>query len=115
MARLLRRLLVLVILGVATAAAVRALRSSRSGVSTGSGTSAPTWPPIAEPAPTSDPVSSAWVEPVDRACPDGYPVKAGASGIYHVPGGQFYERAVPERCYITTHAAEADGYRAAKR
>ena len=58
----------------------------------------------------------AWVEPVDGACPTGYPIKANASShIYHVPGGQFYERTVPERCYTDPQAAEADGYRAARR
>lgn len=56
-----------------------------------------------------------WVPPVDGACPDGYPIKANAnSGIYHVPGGRFYDRTVPERCYASTADAEADGYRAAK-
>jgi hypothetical protein len=56
-----------------------------------------------------------WVEPVDGECPDGYPIKANNnSGIYHVPGGRFYDRTVPERCYAEAHAAAADGYRAAK-
>jgi hypothetical protein len=56
-----------------------------------------------------------WVEPVDGACPDGYPIKANNnSGIYHVPGGRFYDRTVPERCYAEAQAAAADGYRAAK-
>lgn len=56
-----------------------------------------------------------WVDPVDGACPDGFPIKANAkSGIYHVPGGQFYARTVPERCYADADSAEADGYRAAK-
>ena len=56
-----------------------------------------------------------WLDPVDGACPDGYPVKANDnSGIYHVPGGRFYDRTVPERCYANTDDAEADGYRAAK-
>jgi hypothetical protein len=56
-----------------------------------------------------------WVEPVDGACPDGYPIKANDnSGIFHVPGGRFYERTVPERCYADAEAAAADGYRAAK-
>ena len=51
-----------------------------------------------------------------RLLPDGYPVKANTgSHIYHVPGGQFYERTVPERCYTDPQAAEADGYRAARR
>ena len=36
------------------------------------------------------------------------------SGIYHLPGGRFYERTVPERCYTAAEGAEADGYRRAK-
>ena len=53
--------------------------------------------------------------PVDGACPDGYPIKANDnSGIFHVPGGRFYERTVPERCYADAADAEADGYRRAK-
>lgn len=56
-----------------------------------------------------------WVEPVDGRCPDGYPIKANDnSGIFHVPGGRFYERTVPERCYADAADAEADGYRRAK-
>jgi len=56
-----------------------------------------------------------WVEPVDGQCPDGYPIKANDnSGIFHVPGGRFYERTVPERCYADAADAEADGYRRAK-
>ncbi len=51
---------------------------------------------------------------MDGACPAGHPVKVGSSGIYHVPGGRFYERTRPERCYVDAAAAEADGYRAAK-
>jgi micrococcal nuclease len=42
-------------------------------------------------------------------------VKVASSGIYHVPGGQFYERTTAERCYADPQAAEADGYRAARR
>jgi hypothetical protein len=64
----------------------------------------PEWPPL-----------RTWSEPVDGACPEGYPVKAnGNSGIYHVPGGRSYDRTVPDRCYADPAAAEADGYRAAK-
>lgn len=56
-----------------------------------------------------------WVAPVDGRCPDGYPVKANDnSGIFHVPGGRFYDRTVPERCYADAADAEADGYRRAK-
>ncbi len=58
----------------------------------------------------------AWVEPVDGACPDGYPVKAKvSSGIFHQPGGAAYDRTNPDRCYPSAAAAEADGLRAAKR
>lgn len=57
-----------------------------------------------------------WVAPNDDgSCPDGFPIKANDnSGIYHVPGGRFYDRTVPERCYARTDDCEADGYRAAK-
>src|SRR5688500_8483701 len=61
-----------------------------------------------------DPVAL-WVAAIDGGCPDGYPVKANTnSGIYHVPGGRFYERTRAERCYAHTADAEADGYRRAK-
>jgi len=57
-----------------------------------------------------------WAAPIDGQCPDGFPVKAAAgSRIFHVPGGAFYERTVPERCYATPADAVADGLRAAKR
>ena len=57
-----------------------------------------------------------WVEPDDGVCPASHPVKAKlASGIYHRPGGQSYDRTRPDRCYRDGAAAEADGLRAAKR
>ena len=58
----------------------------------------------------------AWVEPLDGGgCPAGHPVKANdSSGIYHVPGGRFYDRTVAVRCYASPEAAVADGYRPAK-
>ena len=60
-------------------------------------------------------VSARWVAPVDGQCPDGYPIKANDnSGIFHVPGGRFYARTVPERCYAAAEDAAADGYRQAK-
>ncbi len=68
-----------------------------------------------EPGVTEAATSTTWVAPVDGACPEGYPIKANDnSGIFHVPGGRFYERTVPERCYADAHDAEADGYRRAK-
>jgi hypothetical protein len=56
-----------------------------------------------------------WRDPVDGGCPPGHPIKANAkSEIYHVPGGRFYDRTIPERCYATAEDAEADGYRRSK-
>ena len=128
MARFIRRLLVFALLGAAAAAAVRALRGRPA--LTAPPDTGPTWPPLdtgaTTPAAGTEPSAAVatagvaatrtWVEPVDGGCPTGYPVKANhSSHIYHVPGGQFYERTVPERCYTDPQAAEADGYRAARR
>jgi len=78
-----------------------------------------TVPAATEPVGSTDtdtvPETALWVAPVDGQCPEGYPIKANDnSGIFHVPGGRFYERTVPERCYADAHDAEADGYRRAK-
>ncbi|HXH58531.1 hypothetical protein [Iamia sp.] len=71
--------------------------------------------PVVTGAPMPD-GDATWVAPVEGACPDGYPVKAKeASRIFHVPGGLSYDRTRPERCYPSPAAAEADGFRAAKR
>jgi hypothetical protein len=73
----------------------------------------PPQPRVAEP---SAGATSPWVEPDDGGCPSSHPVKAKlASGIYHRPGGQSYDRTRPDRCYRDGVAAEADGLRAAKR
>jgi hypothetical protein len=54
-------------------------------------------------------------------CPDDQPIKTNftpASGercIYHVPGGAFYEKAKPERCYAAEDDARKDGCRKARR
>ncbi len=88
----------------------------------------PEWPPFTPApnplAPSTAPgvatavsvgASDGWLPPVDGECPVGHPVKVSErSGIYHVPGGRFYERLKPDRCYATAAAAEADGYRASK-
>ena len=60
--------------------------------------------------------SEPWLDADDGACPISHPVKAKlASGIFHVPGGQSYERTKADRCYPDAAAAEADGLRPAKR
>jgi hypothetical protein len=61
------------------------------------------------------------VEPVANfSCPDDYPVKGNISAtsgeqIYHVPGGQFYERTNPVRCFALPEDAEANGFRRSQR
>ena len=37
------------------------------------------------------------------------------SKIFHVPSGRSYDRTKAERCYSSPEAAEADGFRQAKR
>lgn len=65
---------------------------------------------------TSDSAERAWLPANDDgSTPAGHPVKVKeSSGIFHVPGGRFYDRTKPDRCYPTAAAAEADGYRRSK-
>ncbi|MGH9049089.1 MAG: hypothetical protein ACRDY4_05105 [Acidimicrobiia bacterium] len=66
-----------------------------------------------ERAPAPD---AAWVEPNGDVCPTTHPVKAKLSSkIFHVPGGQSYDRTKPDRCYRDPAAAEVDGLRRAAR
>ncbi|HEY5876722.1 MAG TPA: hypothetical protein VIT64_15555 [Ilumatobacteraceae bacterium] len=133
--RALRRVLFLALLGFGVAVLVRRRSAAHDAAIGGAGGAE--WPPL-RPALTVPPVAAptaaslvttapptggdaplldgtAWVPPVDGTCPAGFPVKANAnSGIFHVPGGRFYDRTVPERCYATPQSAEADGYRPAK-
>jgi hypothetical protein len=71
------------------------------------------------PAPEAKPEAisaTPWVEPDGAACPTTHPVKVKlSSGIFHVPGGMNYERTRADRCYANSEAAEADGFRPAKR
>ncbi|MCU1358923.1 MAG: hypothetical protein JWN99_212 [Ilumatobacteraceae bacterium] len=142
MVRLLRRIVLASLLVGGIAFVVQRRRGHLPAAAThasGAHTSSAAWPPIAsddeppasvtrttadrssdvrsfvEVAPTESDGRARWVEPNDGQCPDGYPIKANDnSGIFHVPGGRFYDRTVPERCYADAQAAAADGYRAAK-
>ena len=72
--------------------------------------------PAVSAVPDDVPASQRWIDPVDRGCPQGFEVKVKlASGIYHLPGMFAYDRTIPDRCYASAEAAEADGFRAAKR
>lgn len=118
--RLLRRTVGLGIVAAAAYAVWRAIEKSHA--SEGNGWEPQPFPFPPQPRTNDDPASERqderqeWVEPVDGACPASHPVKAKlASGIFHVPGGQSYERTVPDRCYRDAASAEADGLRASKR
>ena len=133
MCKLLRRLFLLALVGGAGYALYTALQGRRDEPQG----AAPEWPPFDDTtAPTATSTADAaetgehagndddtsvasdrprWVEPVDGQCPEGYPIKGNAdSGIYHVPGGRFYDRTIPERCYADEADAVADGYRRSK-
>ncbi|MDP9074821.1 MAG: nuclease, partial [Actinomycetota bacterium] len=59
---------------------------------------------------------TAWLQPVDGACPSTHPVKAKvSSGIFHLPGMLAYDRTNADRCYRSEADAEADGFTKAKR
>lgn len=55
------------------------------------------------------------------SCPEKQPIKGnfttynGERCIYHMPGGSYYSRTKPERCYATEADARQDGCRRSKR
>jgi hypothetical protein len=111
-----RRAVVLLILaaGAASLAAWWRDPSRRSAAG-----SPPSWPPFetVDTAADPDPGSPRWFAAAADVTdpPDGFPIKVKeSSGIYHVPGGRFYDRTRPDRWYATADAAEADGYRPSK-
>ena len=63
------------------------------------------------------------VEPANAwTCPLTHPIKGNFTPtnprelcIYHVQGGQYYEKTKPERCYATDDDARRDGCRRSKR
>ncbi len=110
-ATVLRRTALLTLLTLAVVAAISSLRRRNELAEP---VAAPEWPEfdrIESGAP-----ATTWVPAAgDDVVPDGFPVKVKvSSGIFHVPGGRFYERTKADRWYATTGAAEADGYRRSK-
>jgi hypothetical protein len=71
---------------------------------------------VDSPSARSDAATEPWLPPkADGSCHDSHLIKANDnSGIFHVPGGRFYDRTKAERCYATAADAVADGYRPAK-
>lgn len=65
-------------------------------------------PPVVAPTPPDN-------SPPSGSCPPDRPIKGNQSGIYHVPGGEYYDRTNPEECFGNEADAQAAGYRASKR
>ena len=112
----LRRTMLLTLLAVVAGAAL-AWRKQRDAMAIPAGP--PQWPEFEAPesgVPESAAATSPWVEgSTAGVAPAGFPIKLKmSSGIFHVPGGRFYERTNADRWYATTEAAEADGYRQSK-
>jgi hypothetical protein len=68
------------------------------------------------------PVTPPGVEPQDAwTCPATHPIKGNFTSsdphavcIYHVPGGSYYGKTKPERCYATDSDARRDRCRKSK-
>lgn len=105
---LLRRLLFLALIGAAAYFGFTRLQRSKQEAANGSER-----PDYFEPSPDGE--TANWTAPTRDECDPAHPIKVNInSGIYHMPGGRFYERMVPDRCYANEENAIADGYRAAK-
>jgi hypothetical protein len=123
----LRRTVLLTLLALGVGAALSWWRSQAATPTPPQPPQWPDWPAradesnaaaVAVDAVTSNDVATetAWLPANDDgSTPAGHPVKVKeSSGIFHVPGGRFYDRTRPDRCYPTAAAAEADGYRRSK-
>jgi micrococcal nuclease len=65
---------------------------------------------------TAQPSGSGAVAPISEDdCPQSAPIKGNQSGLYHVPGGAYYDVTNPEECFATAADAEAAGYEASSR
>lgn len=45
------------------------------------------------------------------SCPRDMPVKGSRAGLYHPPGGTYYERTIPKACFQSTRVAQSFGFR----
>ncbi len=61
------------------------------------------------------PPQEAWTCPTTDPIKGNFTTYSGERCIYHVPGGQFYGKTKPERCYATGDEAVKDGCRRSKR
>ena len=116
---MLSRVLRFVILLAVVAAIVEAIRRFAQPDAADTSPAPTPWAPLG-PSPGRDNGAApptAWVDAnAEGACPASHPLKAkDSSKIVHQPGGLSYDRTHADRCYVDLAAAEADGYRAAKR
>lgn len=61
------------------------------------------------------PPQDAWTCPATHPIKGNFTTYSGERCIYHVPGGQFYSRTKPERCYAAAADAVKDGCRRSSR
>jgi hypothetical protein len=67
------------------------------------------------------PATRPGVPPQGMSCPVSHPIKgnfttySGERCIHHMPGGAFYGKTRPERCYVSESDAVLDGCRRSKR
>jgi micrococcal nuclease len=61
------------------------------------------------------PPESAWTCPSSQPIKGNFTTYSGERCIYHVPGGQFYGRTKPERCYAMAEEALKHGCQGSKR
>ena len=61
------------------------------------------------------PPESAWTCPARQPIKGNFTTYSGERCIYHMLGGQFYNKTKPERCYATEAEAGQDGCRRSRR
>ena len=61
------------------------------------------------------PPKDVWNCPVSHPIKGNFTTSTGERCIYHVRGGEFYDRTKPERCYVTEIEAGQDDCRKSKR
>jgi len=61
------------------------------------------------------PPQDAWTCPPTQPIKGNFTTYSGERCIFHPPGGEFYSRTKPERCYASGEEARQDGCRASKR
>ena len=61
------------------------------------------------------PAKDSWTCPATHPIKGNFTTYSGERCIYHVPGGQFYGKTKPERCYASEEEARQDGCRRSRR